>query len=120
MQIIGRGEDALGKFTIAMPGFCNICAEEKSRLQSRNPRVDAVAQYDRKPKVYKQIRPEATILNLGTLEKPRLTRQIGITCGCYGKLHRQYAHMEDSMQTNRQRNAEQEQRKNRKQTKRGN
>jgi hypothetical protein len=103
MQIIGRGQDPLGKFTVAMPGACEVCAGLHTlKTVPVNARVDAVVQYDRKPKPYKQIQPEATILNVGSLTKPRMVRQIGITCGCYGKLHRQYAHIEDSMETNRQ------------------
>jgi hypothetical protein len=104
IQITGRGEDAFGKFTVAMPGNCETCrlpSGESPHLAG----VDAVVQYDRKPKLPAGIAPEATILQVTTkrftggktVRSSKLVRQLGITCGCYAKLHRQVVHIEESI-----------------------
>ena len=83
LQFTTTGSDSLGNFTVLIPGYCASCD---------NP-TDVVIKYaamrlgtnlrDR------GIDPQSTSLVLNR------KKEIGVTCGCYAKFHRQVAHISD-------------------------
>jgi hypothetical protein len=71
------GSDAFGKFTFATAFDCGVCMR---------PNVRTIAYHKGKLDFGDGIEVRKTILR--TPET-----RIGINCGCYGKLHRQVAHI---------------------------
>lgn len=78
MAIVTHGEDAFGRFHIKT-GFCGTC----------DFNCGALVQYVNPPEFPEGIERARTIL--------KGSRKIGIDCGCYGKLHRQVAHISDGI-----------------------
>lgn len=61
---------------------CGICGQKTSVLSLRGDRLDE-----------KQISFEATILGILVVKR---SRYVGVGCGCYARVHRQIAHIEDA------------------------
>lgn len=83
LQFTTTGSDALGNFTVLIPGICASCSQP----------TDVVLKY--------------AVMRLGTNlrargidpQSPSLVlkrkREIGVTCGCYARWQRQVAHISD-------------------------
>lgn len=92
MRIRRRGVDALGAFTTTQ-GTCGVCHKNKV----------IVVRYD-EPKwhelAYKMLTwsdlREYTILGRA-YTYIRAKGSVGVTCGCYSKLHRQLTHIADNI-----------------------
>ena len=82
---VGEGRDAFGPFNLE-EGFCDSC-EMNNDLNVRWYGKNAL-------QLPAGIDVESTIL-----KHPH--RKVGINCGCYGKLHRQVAHIHDGMEMRR-------------------
>ena len=76
-----HGQDAFGDFTI-QPGWCGVC--------DFNCSTTVQYKVNKNFGLPKGIQIEKTILKMQC-------RKVGLDCGCYGKLHRQIAHIEDNM-----------------------
>ena len=86
LQLTTRGEDVCGKFVVQIPGTCG-CTSCLRRTSGSglDPGVDVAVKYI-------SWRHEIPIFS--TLLRKRAT-SVGVDCGCYGKLHRQIAHIMD-------------------------
>ena len=88
------GEDAFGPFLIT-GGPCTVCNDRKSNVvvKYRPSTLELPSNID----------PARTILK-GSKKNPA-DNYIGIACGCYGKLHRQVAHIVDSIKRREEKDA---------------
>jgi hypothetical protein len=82
MQMIANGSDSIGNFEVQIPGLCPNC----------NDRVEVSIQYRSGPAVDRALKalgidPKTPSLILD------VSKDIGVTCGCYAKFHRQIAHI---------------------------
>jgi len=75
VSAIAVGRDALGPFNVE-EAQCSRCSHQ-----------GLVIHYKVKPKLDPYVRDARSLV----MRKP--SRQIGLTCGCYAKLHRQIVHI---------------------------
>jgi hypothetical protein len=73
---VGRGKDTLGSFNVSDNVVCRTCGH-----------VGLVISYREKPNLEDYVR------NAPNLILRKHQRRIGLTCGCYAKLHRQIVHI---------------------------
>jgi hypothetical protein len=83
------GQDLIGRISVTV-GQCGYCLHEGLRVR-----------YSGKVTLPKDIEPSTKLIlyrpdYISTPQKNR-KQQLGITCGCYAKFHRQIAHIEDRM-----------------------
>ena len=74
------GVDRFGPFWVGS-GKCGYC-----------DKPEVVVRYMHKPRIPEYPRSSPSLILLG--RSIRWTRQVGVTCGCYAKAHRQVAHIE--------------------------
>lgn len=86
MQLTGNGSDNLGNFAVLMPGHCGVCNEDTD-VVLRYHSTQAIAAL--KKLIGKD--PKEVPSLIITVNKK--IAQIGVTCGCYAKFHRQVAHI---------------------------
>lgn len=81
----GQGSDAIGEFHVVRPLTRCLCGEIP---------VFGILYTKTATEAYSK----ATLDLEATILKPtaRQSRSIGLTCGCYAKLHRQIAHIQDA------------------------
>jgi hypothetical protein len=72
---VGVGKDSLGPFNVQDGRLCPSCGH-----------AGLVITYKRKPKLSDYVRSAPALILRGR-------RTIGLTCGCYAKLHRQITHI---------------------------
>lgn len=81
LQFTSQGSDELGKFTVLIPGHCASCDADTDVVIKYA--VQSLGVHLRK----RGIDPQTPSLVL------KRKGEIGVTCGCYGKFHRQVAHI---------------------------
>lgn len=87
LQIKADGQDAIGKFKMEIPGWCEVCEAKKGIAagpQDVGMQYIYAAGVNRFFKDKLDASVEVTILG-------RASARLGISCGCYAKLHRQVA-----------------------------
>jgi hypothetical protein len=83
------GQDKFGKFRIEGGQECPVCRTEEQWCITYTSTA--------KIEDYAKRAPGLILKRADRLDRtPILWRRIGITCGCYGKLHRQVAHITDN------------------------
>lgn len=87
LKFIAEGGDGLASFEIHIPGYCNACSHQTDvSLRYHAPQLKASL-------AKKNIDPKTPSLIVVVNKK---FAEIGVTCGCYAKFHRQLAHIGDS------------------------
>jgi hypothetical protein len=75
---VAIGRDTLGEFNVCDEAECPNCKH-----------VGLLIWYKTKPKLSDYVRNAPSLILKGR-------RQIGLTCGCYAKLHRQITHIKEN------------------------
>lgn len=81
MQLQSKGSDELGRFTVSMPGHCGTCDTDQD--------VTILYNTASLKKGLHPIDPAFTVV----AHRGKPPHSLGLTCGCYGKFHRQIAHI---------------------------
>lgn len=82
LAVISSGVDKFGAFAVR-EGRCGVCGKHELCIQ-----------YHHRPRIPEYSRTSPSLLVRVRREVGRGVRQLGLTCGCYGKLHRQVGHIE--------------------------
>lgn len=88
MRMIAEGSDSLASFEVLIPGTCKACNKGVEVAILYNPSGLAAA--------LKRLGIEVSkTRSLIVYDFKNSRREIGVTCGCYARFHRQVAHIGD-------------------------
>jgi len=82
LRIVAKGSDDLSLFKVNITGYCRTC----------NKAVEVSVKYS-PVAIFKVLEGRGIKEGPSLLLKP--TAEIGVTCGCYAKFHRQVAHISE-------------------------
>lgn len=84
MQLTAQGADSLGRFQVNIPGSCPCGGNTEVSVKYNSTAVRAALKKQ-------NIDPNLPSL---ILKRPW---EIGVTCGCYARFHRQLAHINEAV-----------------------
>lgn len=96
-----NGEDTLGKFIVSRwETKCGVCGKRQRKPRAKrqgkgSAELMLFVVYQGKP-TFSPYVSQARSLLMRNKTTGKFTRIVGITCGCYSKVHRQIAHIESS------------------------
>lgn len=90
LQFTATGRDDLGSFAVLVPGHCHACSKDTDVIVRYH--ASQVTNNLKKKLAIKDLKlaPSLILLVNGKIA------EIGVTCGCYAKFHRQVAHISDT------------------------